>query len=756
MNIVPFTAPTTEPGTALDYALKYAALGWYVFPVWGAHEGRCRCGGFCKSPGKHPVGHLVPRGQDDATRDPAIIRRWWTQMPEAGIAIRLDSSGLVVIDIDPRNGGLITMEAIECQHGHLVSDVLAFTQGGGEHRVFALRAEVLISLPGKLGDGVDVKRHGYIVVEPTVGPLGEYAWDAESDPLHGAIPSPLPDWLRDLAAMPSMVNTVDLPSSRFVTPAQLDELRAALATLQADDYHTWINYGQALWPLGQAGFDLWDTWSRTSEKYHPVESIKKWRSFKPGPYNFESIFHDAQQAGWINPLSVNGAPVFAPEPERAAELLNKIRVAPVVVVPAANEAGLRPLPIRELEEASAWISGLYEAPTPAITQAGVLALASIAAGRGYRSTAANWPSILLVLSGPSGVGKNYIKVGIERLLIYAGLERLIAGDFYTHQSAIYWALRQQPAHICISDEFGENFSEARKNNNANKLTVFKALKKVYSDADHIFKTESYAMGGLSATQREAAEMRPVINPALTLVGLTTPFQFFSEIKTAHIESGLINRLIIVTAENGQQVPGQQTSDAPPATLIEAVQRVRQQDVALRHTAYDQKPNPVVVRIDRGAAEVFTAIKERQEQACLALEEEHLDAMPRRWRENAMRLATALAPWRDHECPVIDGELAAWTCDYVTYWGHRAIAALRATSGENDYQQVVNKVLLHIQQAPNGVTDTDLSRVFKSVKRREMTEIKSHLAEAELIVQVKGESTAKGGRPSLRWFAVREG
>jgi hypothetical protein len=25
-------------------ALTYAALGWYVFPVWGITEGKCNCG----------------------------------------------------------------------------------------------------------------------------------------------------------------------------------------------------------------------------------------------------------------------------------------------------------------------------------------------------------------------------------------------------------------------------------------------------------------------------------------------------------------------------------------------------------------------------------------------------------------------------------------------------------------------------------------------------------------------------------------
>jgi hypothetical protein len=61
MNVIPFNVNAPEPGSSLDYALKYAAIGWNVFPVWGAKDGRCRCGGLCKSPGKHPVEHIAHR-----------------------------------------------------------------------------------------------------------------------------------------------------------------------------------------------------------------------------------------------------------------------------------------------------------------------------------------------------------------------------------------------------------------------------------------------------------------------------------------------------------------------------------------------------------------------------------------------------------------------------------------------------------------------------------------------------------------------
>ncbi len=115
-----------------------------MLPVWGVNDdGSCRCGlpndAPGHKPGKHPQANLAPRGHLDATNNPDIARDWWATDPDAGIGISLAQSGLVALDIDPRNGGDETLAKIESQHGVLYSDCVAVTQSGGEHRLF--RAE---------------------------------------------------------------------------------------------------------------------------------------------------------------------------------------------------------------------------------------------------------------------------------------------------------------------------------------------------------------------------------------------------------------------------------------------------------------------------------------------------------------------------------------------------------------------------------------------------------------------------------------
>jgi len=79
------------------------------------------------------------------------------------------------------------------------------------------------------------------------------------------------------------------------------DLRSALFSLHADDYHLWIEIGMALKSMGDQGRGLWLEWSSTSESFDPVESAKKWQSFAPTTIGYKSVFHEATSRGWLNP-----------------------------------------------------------------------------------------------------------------------------------------------------------------------------------------------------------------------------------------------------------------------------------------------------------------------------------------------------------------------------------------------------------------------------------------------------------------------
>lgn len=182
----------------LRAALAYASMGWHVFPLHEpmAEGAACSCkrGAQCGSAGKHP---RTPRGHLQATTDERQIRQWWGRHPTANIGVSTGASSLVVVDVDPRNGGEDSLAALEAKHGELRT-VTGLTGGGGQHLLFErpAGAERLRSSP--LAQGVDIKADGgYIVVPPSVHLSGAtYSWDSGARP-DDEQPAPLPDWIRE-------------------------------------------------------------------------------------------------------------------------------------------------------------------------------------------------------------------------------------------------------------------------------------------------------------------------------------------------------------------------------------------------------------------------------------------------------------------------------------------------------------------------------------------------------------------------------
>jgi len=165
----------------IDAALTYVSWGWFVLPV--------------VPNGKVPA---TAHGVNDATTDPEQIKRWWTQNPNLNIGIACGSaSGIVVFDIDPRNGGDASWQQWISDHGQIRDGVMALTAGGGQHYV-AKHLDGIRSC--KLADGIDLLSDGrYFIVYPSTIEERGYEWEASSDPFDGVAPSAIPEvWMPHL------------------------------------------------------------------------------------------------------------------------------------------------------------------------------------------------------------------------------------------------------------------------------------------------------------------------------------------------------------------------------------------------------------------------------------------------------------------------------------------------------------------------------------------------------------------------------
>jgi hypothetical protein len=160
-----------------------------------------------------PVFPLVPREKEPrvahgfyrATTDAYQIQRWWSNWPNANIGIATGKpSGFWVLDIDPRHGGLRSLEALECDVKEwgaitpLFATLRQLTGGGGVHLLYQMIPSALgVTLPnGKFAgyQGIDLKKDGgYIVAPPSIHPSGyPYQWQ------HDVVPVPFPTELIEI------------------------------------------------------------------------------------------------------------------------------------------------------------------------------------------------------------------------------------------------------------------------------------------------------------------------------------------------------------------------------------------------------------------------------------------------------------------------------------------------------------------------------------------------------------------------------
>src|SRR5258706_3544368 len=154
-------------------ALRYAEqLGWKVLllePAW-------------KRPfiSKDDGGN----GVHDASCDPEQIRKWGKACPSGNLGVHCgEASGIVVLDVDPRNNGDVSIRALATRGCLFPQGPRQRSGNGGWHLIFR-HEPGFTSSKDRLGKGIDFQSDGkYILLAPSwtrksdQGSGGLYRWE---------------------------------------------------------------------------------------------------------------------------------------------------------------------------------------------------------------------------------------------------------------------------------------------------------------------------------------------------------------------------------------------------------------------------------------------------------------------------------------------------------------------------------------------------------------------------------------------------
>ena len=742
--------------TPVDYALAYAAIGWHVFPLL---------------PGvKRPHGALAPRGHLNATTDEATLRDWWARCPDAGIGVAMQPSRLVAIDIDPRNGGHYDLERLEAEHGRLEADVLAYTGGGGLHLVFTAPTDIG-RLPGNLAKGIDLKADGYIAVEPTFAPQADpphtkpYSWEASSNPLDGAVPSPLPGWIADLARTPAVSTPVAMvPSAaRSLADHELADIRAALASIPADERQTWVTVGMALHRDvgGALGFELWTAWSQTCpQKFDPQDQLRVWRSFTRKPMGeavqLGTLFDLAYKHGFSKPkpaltlVSPPAAEAGAPDPRT----LNT--VPEVVQGPSVQ---LLAMPVQGLNDLARWIFDSAPSAHALLAQATALALASTCAGRRYVSEFGDPASVFFGLLTPTTSQARPMLTAAESALIDIDLRRLVRSQRMSSAQQIYASFVRSSSVLYAADDWGEQMAHAKRQPSG-LLSISHGVLAGRVHAGKDIALDNWAEIGLKKPEGQSSHMPTLYRPALTLLAAISEPQLRSVFKRQEFGRGALDCMLFVPAlELGDW---SDRTVAAPATLPAAVAaRLRELrglaggGVETAEPEVDSvliRPTPQVVRFacDLNGAEQRWIEHGRQLP-------KHLRPLSWGARATVRRLCVAMAAFCDPVAPLVRPEMLAWCARLVRQCLDMTMAEFTLLGDDDDARpDAASKLVEALTRAgPEGLAKADLHKycwAYKKLNTEDRLEVLGRLLSDEEITDI---NTPRGTRYYARQFVIEK-
>lgn len=209
--------------TPLDLATHYVSQGLKVFPCRSkAEEVTDPYTGEVTTLGEKTP--LTSNGFRGATRFQHIIKRWFSDWPDAAVGLPTGKdAGFFVLDIDNKPGGangFLWLAEMESEHGPLPETARVKSPNGGEHIYFKYVEGTRNR--GNLGAGADIRSEGgYVVAAGSVMSDGRaYRWTVDTDGIPAIADAP--SWLLDLVVRKPAPTTVTAPSGHVTNSAYVN------------------------------------------------------------------------------------------------------------------------------------------------------------------------------------------------------------------------------------------------------------------------------------------------------------------------------------------------------------------------------------------------------------------------------------------------------------------------------------------------------------------------------------------------------
>jgi len=509
--------------------------GFALFPIHGIVGGRCTCGKLpCGKPdsplgnnaGKHPA---TDNGCTDATKDIEQLKKLWAGRKNLNVGIATGAaSNIFVVDIDGAEGELDVTKLGE------LPTTLTVKTGRGRHLFFKYPGYKISTRTKVIGNKVDIRGDGGYVAGPGSNHASGavYEW---VNPLDDIVEAP--EWLLDAAIkekdssplMSAPAPTLGLSGPRlFVSNSWTEsDLCDMLSFLSADcSYDEWIELGMAF-KDGGGSFSGFDRWSQSApHRYDPKSIQSHWKSFRAGGgRSVGTLVKKAQDHGWMR---------VSPESDRPQP--KAINMEPAAKEPVRLKfTGLIGDTIQD-------ILATTQQQQPELAMLNVFAALGAVYGRRYCSPINTRTNLYTVGVAHTGAGKDHSRKYIKALLLKSGLDSFLGSDSLVSGAGLIASVEKKPSQIMMLDEFGMLLADIKNKNTSSHLKICsKILTEFYSASNSFYYGGQYADKGLQPTK--------INSPNLCIYGTTTLSKYTEALDRSVVESGELNRYIIIKPQN---------------------------------------------------------------------------------------------------------------------------------------------------------------------------------------------------------------
>ena len=401
---------------------------------------------------------------------------------------------------------------------------------------------------------------------------------------------------------------------------------------------------------------------------------------------------------------------------------------------------------------------IAQVPQPELSLVGALALASVCCGRLYRTNMNNFSSMFFMCVAKSGQGKENIKTFIEAVINASDHEKLIVGDGYTSSGAVHSVLKIRPTQITIMDEFGKRLEAISNAGNTNKEDGLQTLMEAWGRCHGTLRPDNYSLMGVQEQYKEQMMNRVTHKPAITLVGLSVPKNFYSALNGGRIADGFLNRFVVVESKEPRRVGDLRRYTEPPISIVNWINYVRRYKGGLSDASRDNSEmdlNQTILNFDKQSEELLQDFAREIIKRQDILEKDNLEPLLSRSKEKAMRLALLCTLASNADAKTITADIMKWAIDYIRYYDLMFIESCRDKVASSATESRIKQVLSFIRSRNgDGISKREVDRheLFRSMKSYEVKEIIERLKNAGEIQEIEIKVGGKG-RPAKRFVAV---